>query len=178
MALFWTAIRRDSISLMRFSFLSSFSLEISIQWFSSHFCFLLFVVFQFIIMLPVLLLASIIIVYLILFHISDNWGSLTGVWVTASLLKSPDTLLRNVVVWIIPTPPFISLWSSPFSESFGDCTKSTNHNWYNCYFYVLCFFHFPREVEVLIFSFSFNFILWSAETAKVTILQILFFFCW
>ena len=40
------------------------------------------------------------------------------------------------------------------------------------------FFQFPSEVEILIiFAHSFSFILWSAGTAKSTILKLLFF-CW
>ena len=43
-----------------------------------------------------------------------------------------------------------------FYQSFGDCTKSTNFNWYNCHFHVpQFFFQFPSKVEVLIPLFAF-----------------------
>ena len=114
-----------------------------------------------------------------LLHISQRSWSFTGVWVTASLLKSPGLfsvfyLLNNVVVWMVSTRPPTSKSSSPFSY----CTKSTNYNWYNCHLHVPYFFQFPSKVEVFILLFTFfQFILWSAGTAKSTILQVLFF-CW
>ena len=41
------------------------------------------------------------------------------------------------------------------SQSFGDCTKSTNYNWYNRYYHVPRFFQFPSKVQVLILLFAF-----------------------
>ena len=40
-------------------------------------------------------------------------------------------------------------------QSFGDCTKCTNHNWYNHQFHVSQFFQFPSKVQVFIFLFFF-----------------------
>ena len=70
------------------------------------------------------------------FLISASWWSFTGVWVTASLLKSsglfsvfsPFSVMFlfewSSIVRQIPSPPvpFIIL---------NYCTKSTNHNWYD-----------------------------------------------
>ena len=50
-------------------------------------------------------------------------------------------------------------------QSFGDCTKSTNYNWYKRHFNFPQFF-FKRSRYLSFFSFYFNFILWSAATAK------------
>ena len=35
-------------------------------------------------------------------------------------------------------------------QSFGDCTKSTNYNWYNHHFHVPHIFQFPSKVKLLI----------------------------
>ena len=40
-------------------------------------------------------------------------------------------------------------------QSFGNCTKSTNYNWYYCHFHVPQLFQFPGEIELLIFLFTF-----------------------
>ena len=59
-------------------------------------------------------------------------------------------------------------------QSFGDCTKSINYNWYNHHFH--SFFNSLGWSRYLsFFSHSFNFTMWSAGTAKSTILQVLSF---
>ena len=64
----------------------------------------------------------IIIIPLRFFHTSISWWFSSGVWVTASLLQSPQfsrTLLiiqgnlKNAVVWMVSTYPPISKSSSP-----------------------------------------------------------------
>ena len=40
-------------------------------------------------------------------------------------------------------------------QSFDDCTKCTNYNWYKRHFHVPQFLQFPSKVEVLIFLFTF-----------------------
>ena len=84
----------------------------------------------------------------------------------------------NAVVWIVFTRPLIFKSPSPFNESFGDCTKGINSNWYNHHFNI------PQIFDSLVgfrqssfLSLSFNFTLWSAGIAKSTILQVLLF-CW
>ena len=95
------------------------------------------------------------------FPISVSWCSLH--W-GLSDSKSPQVsrtlfsilaVLNNIVVWTISTSPLISKSSSLFKQSFGDCIKSTNHHWYNCYFHVPQFFGFPSNVLVLILLFTF-----------------------
>ena len=52
-------------------------------------------------------------------------------------------------------------------QCFGDCTKSTNYNWYNRHFHVPQFFNsLARSRYLSLFSLSFNFTLRSAGTAK------------
>ena len=51
-----------------------------------------------------------------------------------------------------------------FYQSFGDCTNSTNYNWYNCHFYVLQFYQFSIKVEVL--NLLFAFFPFSSEVSK------------
>ena len=72
-------------------------------------------------------------------------------------------------------------------QAFVDCTKSTNYCWNNRHFHVLQFFFnfLTRSRYLSLFSHPFNFTLWSAGTAKSTILQVLSFFffffffcCW
>ena len=52
---------------------------------------------------------------------------------------------------MVSTRPLISKSSSPF----GDCTKSTNYNWYNCHFHVPQFLQFLSKVKVFILQFTF-----------------------
>ena len=85
------------------------------------------------------------------FHISVSWRSFTWVWVTANLLKSPGL--------------------------FSIFRPSTNYNWCNRQFHVPQFFFnsLARSRYLSLFSLNFNFTLWSAETAKSTILPVLSF---
>ena len=56
------------------------------------------------------------------FHISASWWSSTGVWVTASLLKTPGffsvflAVLNNAVVSMVSTRPPTSKSSRPFNN--------------------------------------------------------------
>ena len=64
-------------------------------------------------------------------------------------LLSILAVLNNVVVWMVSTRP-------PTSKSFKPssyCTKSTNHNWYNCHPHFPQFFQFSCKVEVSILRF-------------------------
>ena len=62
--------------------------------------------------------------------------------------------LNNAVVWMVSNryfQVFLSLY-----QSFGDCTKNTNYNWYNrCFRVPQSFFQFPGKVQVLIILFAF-----------------------
>ena len=94
--------------------------------------------------------------------------------------KSPQvsrTLLRilavlnNAVVWIVSTRPPTSMSSSPFSNPKAPITIGI---------IVTCMFHsffnsLTRSRYLSFFSHCFRFFLWSAGTAKSTILQVRFF---
>ena len=73
--------------------------------------------------------------------------------------------LSHAVVWIVSACPPISCTYSSLKKAFGDRSERTNYNRYHCHFHdplsLLCFFLF--------------FTLWSAGTAKSTILQVLIF---
>ena len=108
------------------------------------------------------------------FHTSVSF--ITGFWVTESLQVSRTLLsilddINNAEVWMVSIRPVISKSSSPF----GDCTESTNYNWYNRHFSV--FFNFlERSRYLFFFSQSFNFTLLSSRTAMFSNLQDLFYF--
>ena len=88
-------------------------------------------------------------------------------------LLSILAVLKNVVVWMVSTRPPTSKSSSPFCNSLvtvpnasitiGIIVTSMFHSFFN-----------SRSKYLSVFSHSFSFILWSAETRKSTILQILF----
>ena len=85
---------------------------------------------------------------------------------------------QNVVVWMVSTRPQTSKSSCPFSNplvtvpnapiTIGIIVKCMLHSFFNS---------LTRSRYLSFFSHSFSFILWSAGTAKSTILQVLFFFC-
>ena len=94
-------------------------------------------------------------------------------------LLSILTVLNNVIVWMVSFRPPTSKSSSPFNNllvivpkapiRIGTIVTFMVHSFYNS---------LARSRYLSFFSHSFRFILWSAGTAKSTILQILFFFCW
>ena len=85
--------------------------------------------------------------------------------------------LSNAVIWIVSTRPPTSKSSRPFNNplvivpkapiTIGTIVTFMFHNFFNS---------LARSRYLSFFSHSFRFILWSAGTAKLTILQILFFF--
>ena len=117
------------------------------------------------------------------FHICNIRWFFTEVWVTTSILKSPGlflvilAVLNNVVVWMVSTPPPTSKSSSPFSNPLVTVPNAL----ITIGVIFICMFHsffssLARSRYLSFFSHSFSFILWSAGTAKSTILQVLFFF--
>ena len=86
-------------------------------------------------------------------------------------------VLSNAVVWIVSTCPPTSSSSKPFNNllvivpnapiTIGTIVTFMFHSFFNS---------LARSRYLFVFSLSFRFILWSAGTAKSTILQILFFF--
>ena len=84
-------------------------------------------------------------------------------------------VLSNAVVWIVSTRPLTSKSSRPFNNplvtvpnapiTIGTIVTFMFHSFFNS---------LARSRFLSFFSLSFRFILWSAGTAKSTILQILF----
>ena len=106
-------------------------------------------------------------------HQLTRWFS-TGVWVTANLLKSPGLFS---VLWLIstmlyfgqspPLPCINPLVTVPrASITIGKIINFMFHSFFN---------FLARSRYLPLFSDSFNFTLWSAGTAKSTILQVLSF---
>ena len=85
-------------------------------------------------------------------------------------------VLNNAVVWIVPTRPPTSKSSRPFNNSLVTVPKGPISIGIIVTFMFLSFFNSLVRLRYLfLFSHSFSFILWSAGTAKSTILYILFF---
>ena len=133
------------------------------QWLSS--CWLNFII--------------IIIIYLLEFFTSAlaDGLSLEFEWQQVSrTLLSILAVLNNVVVWMVSTRPPTSKSSSPFSNPLVTVPNAP----ITIGIIVTCMFHsffssLARSRYLSFFSHSFSFILWSAGTAKLTILQVLFF---
>ena len=89
------------------------------------------------------------------FHISVSWWVFfTGVWVTASVLKSPGlvssilAVLSDAVVWIVSTRP-----SRPFNNPFVTVPNAPITIGTIVTFMFRSFLKFSSKVEVLIFFF-------------------------
>ena len=90
-----------------------------------------------------------------------------------------QAVLSNAVVWIVSTRPLTSKSSRPFYNplvivpraliTIGTIVTFIFHSFFNS---------LARSRYLSFFSPSFRFILWSAGTAKSSILQIVFFCCW
>ena len=94
----------------------------------------------------------------------------------SSILLSILAVLNNVVVWKVSTRPTTSKSSSPFSNPLVTVPNAP----ITIGIIVTCMFRsffnsLARSRYLSFFSHSFSFILWSAGTAKSTILQVLFF---
>ena len=123
MALSCAAIRMDSVSLLRFPFLS----QVQVFW-----CEMIIIIINIIII--------IIIIYSFrIFHISASWWSFTVVWVTASPLKSPGLSLVFCLFSIMLSfgwLPYVSqLPGRVFWPRFGDpCVCQSPIGVHVCYF--------------------------------------------
>ena len=85
-------------------------------------------------------------------------------------------VLSNVVVWIVSTRPPTSKSSMPFNNPLVIVPNTPITIDITVTFMFHSFFNsLARSRYLSFFSLSFRFILWSAGTAKSTILQILFF---
>ena len=93
-----------------------------------------------------------------------------------SLNDSILAVLSNAVVWIVSTRPPISKSSRPFNNPLVIVLKAPITIGIIVTFMFHSFFNsLARSRYLSFFSLSFRFILWSAGTAKSTILQILLF---
>ena len=92
-------------------------------------------------------------------------------------LLSILVVFNNAVVWMVSTRPPTSKSSSPFYNPLVTVPKApiTIVTIVTIMFHSL-FNSLARSMYLSFFSHSSSFILWSAGTAKSTILQILFFF--
>ena len=114
--------------------------------------------------------------WLIVFHWSLSDSKFPQV---SRTLLSILAFLNNAIVWIVSTRPPTSKSSSPFSNHLVTIPNAP----ITIGIIVTCMFHsffnsLTRLRYLSFFSHSFSFILWSAGTAKSTILQFLsFFFC-
>ena len=91
-------------------------------------------------------------------------------------LLSILAILNNALIWIVSTRPPTSKSPSPFNNSLFPVPKAQITIDIIVTFMFNSFFNsLARSRYLSFFSHSFSFILWSAGTAKSTILQILFF---
>ena len=110
--------------------------------------------------------------YLVVFHWSLSDSKSPQV---SRTLLSILAVLNNVVVWMVSTRPPTSKSSSPFNNSFVTVQNApiTIGIIVTSMFY--SFFNSVERLRYLSFiAHSFSFILWSAGTAKRTILHLLF----
>ena len=110
------------------------------------------------------------------FDSSVSWRLFTGVWVTSNLLKSPGLLLAFWLIAIMqkfddPHSSLVSKPSSLFNNSLVTIQRVPITIAILVTFMFHIFFHSPaRSWYLCLITLSFNFTLWSAETAKFTIL--------
>ena len=92
-------------------------------------------------------------------------------------LLSNLAVFNNAVVWMVSTRPPTSRSSRPFDNPLVTVPKAPITIGTIVTFMFHSFFNsLARSRYLSFFSHSFSFILWSAGTAKSTILQIFFFF--
>ena len=85
--------------------------------------------------------------------------------------------LSNVVVWMVSTRPLVSKSSSPFNKLLVTVPRAPITIGTNVTFLFHTFFSSQaRSRYLFFFPLSFNSTLWSAGSAKSTILQVLYFF--
>ena len=88
-------------------------------------------------------------------------------------------VFKNAVVWMVSTRPPTSKSSSPFNIPLVTVPNAPITIGIIVTFMFNSFFNsIARSRYLSFFSHSFSFILWSAGTAKSTILQVLFFCYW
>ena len=91
-------------------------------------------------------------------------------------LLSILAVLNNAVVWMVSTRPLISKSSSLFNNPLVTVPKaSIPIGIIVIFMFHSCFNSLAKSRYLSFFSLSFSFILWLAETARSTVLQVLFF---
>ena len=96
----------------------------------------------------------------------------------STTLLSILAVLNNAVVWMVSTRPPTSKSSSPFSNPLVTVPNAPITIGIIVTYMFDSFFNSLARLRYLsFFSHSFSFILWSAGTAKSTILQVILFFC-
>ena len=94
-------------------------------------------------------------------------------------LLSILAVLNNAVAWMVSTRPPTSKSSSPINNPLVTVPKAPITIGIIVTFMFHSFFNsLARSRYLSFFSYSFSFMLWSAWTAKSTVLQILSFFCY
>ena len=111
------------------------------------------------------------------FYMVFHWSLSDSKSPQVSKILSILAVLNNAVVWMVFTRPPISKSSSPFSNPLVTVPNAP----ITIGIIVTCMFHsfftsLARSRYLSFFSHSFSFILWSAGTAKSTVLQVLYFF--
>ena len=151
------------------------------MWFFAYFETVLYpVLWNHIICLIIIIIIIIIIIYSLETFTSAfaDGFSLEFEWQQVSrTLLTILVVLNNVVVWMVSTRPPTSKSFSPFSNPFVTVpnTPITIGIIVTCMFRIF-FNSLARSKYLSFFSNYFSSILWSAGTAKSTILQVLFFF--
>ena len=108
--------------------------------------------------------------------------SVTGVWVTSSLLKSPELfsvfwLISTALVWMVSIRLLIYKSDTPIINPFVTVQRASITTDTTVIFLSHSFFNYQARSRYLsFFSFSFNFTQWTARTVKFTILQLLSIF--
>ena len=147
--------------------------------FQSHFS------FQVQVFVAIFYLFIIIIIYsLRVFPIRFSWWFLS--WWLLSENKSPQVsrillsilgVLSNAVIWIVSTRPPSSKSSGPFNNTLVIAPKAQITIGTIVTFMLHSFFNsLARSRYLFFFSHSFSFILWSAGTAKSTILHYYYYY--
>ena len=107
------------------------------------------------------------------FHNCVRWWFSTGVWVTASLLKSSGVFS---VFWTVSTRPVISTSSGSCTNRLWIVSRAPITIGIIVTFMFNSFYNFQtRSWYLSLFSHSFNFTLWYAGIANFTALQVLSF---
>ena len=63
--------------------------------------------------------------------------------------------LNGAVIWVVSIRLRIFRVFQSLYQSFGQCTKNTNYNWYDLNFHILHYFQFSSKIQVLILLFTF-----------------------